>query len=1138
LAATPTQSSDLEGLSADGTIGEAMHAVDWAATPLGLPETWPQSLRTTLELILNSKHGMMLAWGPDLILFYNEAYAPFLGRKHPTAMGRPFAEVWSDVWADIEPLVSHTLAGEAVWFEDYHLVMERHGYAEDTWWQFSYSPARDDSGRIVGLLNVTSEMTGKVLTERRQAFRITLEEHLQNLADPSEIMAAASEALGLYLGVPQVAYARVEPGEQTVLIEREWNNGVMASNVGRHRLDDYGPKFIADLKRGKLVAIADVRLDPRTASPEALATFAKASIKAFLNVPVVKGDRLVAVLAVHSPIERAWSGEEIALATDVAERTWAAAERAFAEQRLGYERERLRATVELADRLRDLSAIPDILFAAAEVLGRSLGVSRAGYGAVDDETDTLLVDRDWTKDGVETLAGRTPLRDYGSFIDTLKHGEPVAIADVREDDRTNSIAASAALEARSARAFANVPVVEQGRLVAVFFVNDDKVRSWRDDELALIQEVADRTRSAVERVRVEAALRASEMQLRAFNADLERQVIELASERGTTWQVSPFMLSVIGLDDARFARINPAWTATLGWTAEDMAGRSYADLLHPDDVAASRAAFQRVMEGEPVLDFENRYRAKSGQYHWLSWVAVPDKGKLYSTTRDITGEKLAAAERERFFAMSRDLFAVATFDGYLTSINPAWSAVLGRRDEELLTIPFAEIIHPDDLARTGEVVATLQRGAPVHQFHVRLLRANGKPIAFAWSAVPDADVESGLFYTVGRDITEEAAKAEELAAVQDALRQAQKMDAMGQLTGGVAHDFNNLLTPIVGSLDLLQRQGLGGAREQRLIAGAIQSADRAKTLVQRLLAFARRQPLQASAIDVGGLVNGMADLLASTTGPQVRVVVEIAPNLPPAKTDPNQLEMALLNLGVNARDAMPDGGTLRISAIGEHIDRPRGDLKRGDYVRLSVADTGVGMDEATLARAVEPFFSTKGIGKGTGLGLSMAHGLAAQLGGALTVQSRLDVGTNVELWLPVSDVAISKDDSAAMPAVTGEACGLALLVDDEDIVRASTADMLEDLGYQVREAPSAEVALALIRDGLRPDLIVTDHLMPGMTGVDLARTVREKTPHLPVLIVSGYAEAEGIAPDLPRLTKPFKSTELAARLANLTSANS
>jgi PAS domain S-box-containing protein len=1131
LAAKPIQPSSLDGLSAEGEIGKAMRAVDWMATPLGPPEAWPQSLRTSLELLLNSKHGMMLAWGPKLTLFYNQAYAPFLGLKHPAAFGRPFAEVWSDIWTDIEPMVGQTLAGGAVWFEDFHLVMQRHGFAEDTWWQFSYSPARDDSGQIVGLLNVTSEMTGKVLTERRQAFQLTLEDRLHNLADPSEIVAAASEALGRHLGVAQVAYAKVEPGDQTVVIEREWNSGAMASNAGRHRLDDYGPKFIADLKQGEPVAIADVQLDPRTSAPGALATFAKASIQAFLNVPVVKGDRLVAVLAVHSPSPRAWSGEEIALATDVAERTWAAAERAFAEQQLGYERERLRATVELADRLRDLSSSRDILFAAAEVLGRSLGVCRAGYGALDDETDTLFVDQDWTQDGVETLAGSTPLRDYGSFIDTLKSGEPVAIADVREDERTS--AASAALEARSARSFANVPVIEQGRLVAVFFVNDDEVRTWRDDELALIQDVADRTRGAVERVRVEAALRESEARLRALNADLESQVIELASERGITWQVSPYMLSVVGLDDGRFVRVNPAWTDILGWTPEDMAGQTYGDFLHPDDLSASQAAFAKVAEGKPVLNFEIRLRAKSGQYHWLSSVAVPNNGKLYSTARDITAEKLAAAEREQIFAMSRDLFGVATFDGYLRTINPAWSAALGRSEAELLTIPFAEIIHPEDLPLTGEVVATLQNGNPVHQFHVRLLRADGTPVAYAWSAVPGAEADSGIFYTVGRDITEETAKAQELAATQEALRQAQKMDAMGQLTGGVAHDFNNLLTPIVGSLDLLQRQGLGGTREQRLIAGAIQSADRAKTLVQRLLAFARRQPLQASAVDVGQLVHGMADLLASTTGPQIRVVVEIAPDLPPAKADPNQLEMALLNLGVNARDAMPDGGTLRISASSEHIDRQLGSLKRGDYVRLSVADTGVGMDEATLARAVEPFFSTKGIGKGTGLGLSMAHGLAAQLGGALTVKSRVDVGTNVELWLPLSDMALSPGDRLAIPVLGSDVRGLALLVDDEEFVRASTADMLEGLGYQVQEAVSAEAALTLMRDGLRPDVIITDHLMPGMTGVDLARTVRERAPNLPVLIVSGYAEAEGIAPDLPRLTKPFKSVELEASLATL-----
>jgi signal transduction histidine kinase len=253
--------------------------------------------------------------------------------------------------------------------------------------------------------------------------------------------------------------------------------------------------------------------------------------------------------------------------------------------------------------------------------------------------------------------------------------------------------------------------------------------------------------------------------------------------------------------------------------------------------------------------------------------------------------------------------------------------------------------------------------------------------------------------TLETRVAERTAKLQE---AEDALRQSQKMEAMGSLTGGVAHDFNNLLTPIVGALDLLQRKGVGGERAQRLIAGAIHSADRAKTLVQRLLAFARRQPLQPVAVDIAGLVEGMAELLASTTGPQVHVVVDVAKDLPPANADPNQLEMALLNLGVNARDAMPDGGTLRISATRDSVRAPRGTLKLGHYVRLSVADTGFGMDEATLARAAEPFFSTKGVGKGTGLGLSMAHGLAAQLGGALTIQSRQGAGTNIELWLPIS----------------------------------------------------------------------------------------------------------------------------------------
>lgn len=394
----------------------------------------------------------------------------------------------------------------------------------------------------------------------------------------------------------------------------------------------------------------------------------------------------------------------------------------------------------------------------------------------------------------------------------------------------------------------------------------------------------------------------------------------------------------------------------------------------------------------------------------------------------------------------------------------------------------------------------------------------------------DAGKQIGVFQFV-TDVTERLRREAELADARDALRQAQKMEAMGQLTGGVAHDFNNLLTPIVGSLDLLRRKQIGGEREQRLIDGAAQSAERARVLVQRLLAFARRQPLQPAPVDIAGLIEGMNELVASTVGPRVKVAFDLDEGLPAAEADPNQLEMALLNLAVNARDAMPDGGALRIKAGLETVWLGhRSGLPVGRYLCISVADDGIGMDTATVARAVEPFFSTKGVGKGTGLGLSMVHGLASQLGGALTIESQPASGTTIELWLPESASVVEHMPTAPIRTPDKVANQTVLLVDDEELVRASTADMLAELGYQVIEVESGEKALRLVEEGMHFDLLVTDHLMPGMTGIQLVDRVRSKLGDVPVLLVSGYAEQEGIGTDLPRLTKPFRKDELAATL--------
>ncbi|OWV81991.1 hybrid sensor histidine kinase/response regulator [Rhizobium sp. R634] len=367
------------------------------------------------------------------------------------------------------------------------------------------------------------------------------------------------------------------------------------------------------------------------------------------------------------------------------------------------------------------------------------------------------------------------------------------------------------------------------------------------------------------------------------------------------------------------------------------------------------------------------------------------------------------------------------------------------------------------------------------------------------------------------------------------LFEAQKLDTIGHLTGGVAHDFNNLLMAVLGSLSLLKKRLPPDERSERLVTNAIQAAERGTALTQRLLAFARRQELKPQAVDFLRLFENVEDLLAKAVGPRIEILKHIPADLPPLLIDNNQLELALLNLFVNARDALENGGAVTVAAA-EAKEPPLPGLAGGNYIRISVSDNGEGMDEATVSRAAEPFFTTKGVGKGTGLGLSMVHGLAAQSGGSLQITSTPGKGTTVSLWLPVAE-AFAKAQPVAEPPAEEPLKPVSrtlsiLVVDDDALVRTGTVAMLEDLGHLPREASSASEALEFLADGKDCDLVITDHAMPGMTGAELARHLRSSSPGLPVILASGYAELSednGLGRML-RMTKPFTQEQLQAAM--------
>ena len=1040
---------------------------DWAATPLGALDGWPQPLKTLVGVMLASNQAMFIAWGPQRTLLYNDAYAEILADKHPAALGRDFLDVWQEIRADLVPIVEQAYAGEPVHMDDITLIMHRRGYAEETHFAFSYTPVRDGLGEVAGFFCPCSEITGQVLAERQ-------------LRQSEERLRLVFEGARDYAILTLDAERRVT----------SWSAGAEAA---------FG--YTAAEMLGQSGDILFTREDRAAGQPEKEAGTARRDGRA----PDVRWHRRkdgsgVFLDGAMRPLHDG-AGQQIGYLKIARDET----DRRRADEAMRETEERYR----LAARATN-DAIWDWRMADGQVIwNEALG---ALFGHTERETDS------------------------GWWIEHIHPDDRQRVSDsihaVIDGDGVNWSA-----EYRFRRADgSHAHLLDRGTVL-------------RDEDghaIRMIGAMLDLT----ERRRMGERLRESEARYRTLFESIE----------------SGFCVVEVRVDgpdsrtDYRVIEANPAFYRQTGFPQEvlDRWLREAAPTLEESwyeiyGRVARTGVPERFEQGSAALGrWFDVYAFRIGDPQdcrvAILFTDISPRRNAEERLRALN-ENLEAqvaertADRDRMWRLSTDVMLVARFDGTITAVNPAWTSLLGWQEHDLIGRSFIDLVHPDDVASTTDAAAALSQGDRITRFENRYRAKDDEYCWLSWTAVPGAD----LIHAVGRDMTAEREQQLELEQAQEQLRQAQKMEAVGQLTGGIAHDFNNLLTGVIGSLDMMQRQIARGetARIERYATTAITSANRAAALTHRLLAFSRRQPLDPKPVNSNRLVTGMEELLRRTIGEATRLEIVTAGGLWQTLCDPHQLESAILNLAINARDAMPEGGTLTIETCNAHLDSAyaaqQRDVRPGQYVCICVTDTGTGMARETVEKAFEPFFTTKPIGQGTGLGLSMIYGFARQSEGYARIYSEVGKGTTIKLYLPRYYGESEQDETeqgGLVDAHRAEHGEVVLVVEDETAVRDLVVDVLQELGYRAIEASDGPAGLKLLQSAMRIDLLVTDVGLPGLNGRQVADAARQHRPDLKVLFMTGYAENAAVAngfldPGMEMITKPFAIDALATRIRDI-----